>query len=837
MSNFTSTRAFGVRGFAPILASSLALLLVLTSAANVATAQDEQTSETAAEDLIEFVDKPLPKFEEMELPSIEDLLHKRPVDWIVLRRGDVLIVEPISLRPDALGVLQKELEAAAKWPRPRDDAEEKLQQLKRLRLQYLDIVLAVGGDDEVYQLNVPKWVKEIIYHEDLMLRRIDALLDEGNLRQAFELLYVLERRHPGWPGLDQRQNRLIFDEAKLQLDAGKLEIGFGTLEQLHGRRRGYPGLYQSLGRTADTLINAAAQTGDFRKARFFMSRLAKLEPEHPTVATWNENLTSRAKRLIDDANQASRDGEHAKATQLAVQATEVWPTTPGLRETFRRTNERFQSLRVGVVGLALAKPLEFLETDADYRHRCLAEMRMFDVDNFDEIAHHESRYFEAWEPTDLARQMDFVLRPSRAYWESQQVVTSPPIVRTLAARIDSESPLFDERLASYVSGLTTRGPFQFRVTFSRVPVRAESLLNLPIQAEGVTDEEAVSPLSQRFVVHERDERRVVYRRSVEEPDTARQFHVAEVVEQKYDTPDHAIQALLRGEVSMLPQIRGRDVAAMRADDRFFVIKNDVPVTHVLQFNPLSVPLANHQLRRALAYAIDRQRILQETVLQSDSSELGRVVSAPFPSRSYAYNSLVPPRDYNFPLAMALSVAAKKKLTAEQQVKDMPPLRMLCHRNADVLAAAKKLVEAWATVGITVEIVEYSPEELDGTTIDALPQWDILYRTVRMLTPVYDLWPFLTMERAARVTSLTHLPGWLRQQIIELDAVTDMESATKMLHSLHISMQSEVCTIPLWELEQFQVLRRTISNFSQSPTHPYQEIERWIIAPWYNTEQL
>ena len=52
-------------------------------------------------------------------------------------------------------------------------------------------------DDSSYKLNIEKFVSEIIYHEDLVLKRIDLLLEAKELEDAYELLLVLDRRYQG----------------------------------------------------------------------------------------------------------------------------------------------------------------------------------------------------------------------------------------------------------------------------------------------------------------------------------------------------------------------------------------------------------------------------------------------------------------------------------------------------------------------------------------------------------------------------------------------------------------------------------------------------------------
>jgi ABC-type transport system substrate-binding protein len=177
-----------------------------------------------------------------------------------------------------------------------------------------------------------------------------------------------------------------------------------------------------------------------------------------------------------------------------------------------------------------------------------------------------------------------------------------------------------------------------------------------------------------FAAFATDPGRVIYRRSIAEPEQSSELHVVELIEQRYPSSEKAIQSLLRGDALMLPTVRPWEVASLEADGRFFVQPYAVPVTHLLQFNPRSKPLANRTLRRALAYGLSRKMIFEDVILRGPSEKaerLGRLTSAPFPTTSYAYATTVEPHKYDPALAMALTAGAKKELNGE-----LPSLKMI-----------------------------------------------------------------------------------------------------------------------------------------------------------------
>src|SRR5262249_38106720 len=140
-------------------------------------------------------------------------------------------------------------------------------------------------------------------------------------------------------------------------------------------------------------------------------------------------------------------------------------------------------------------------------------------------------------------------------------------------------------------------------------------------------------------------------------------HVAEITEVRYDSHEKAIQGLLRGEVSFLPRVPAATARALSGRKEFFTQKYALPTTRLLQFNPHNRALAARTLRRALVYALDRRRILDEVFLQESSGKLGRLTSAPWPTTSYAYNRRreCEPHKFDAALAFSLAKSAEKEL--------------------------------------------------------------------------------------------------------------------------------------------------------------------------------
>jgi hypothetical protein len=822
---------------------AFALVALIFGAAGVPARADDP-EETPVEEPAGDDEPPLPFIDKMELPSFQRLMKGPPVDWIVMHSKKVLEVEPLYPRPGTLDDVDQKIRKAAR--KAGDPPESESAKRKRLAMYYVPITL-MEGEDRDYKLHV-KFIKEIIYYEDLMLRRVDQLLDDRKVRQAYELLTALEQRQEAWPGVIPRKDRLLFTEAAVRLEEREPQHALALLEALYERNREFAGLEGAFGAVGERLMSAALEGDDPRAARYFLRRLARRYPNHKVVRDWTARMTQMTRDFLVQAGAAERAGQGEVALDAVEKAARTWPELPEVLPVYNRLAGRLQRLRVGVVDLpgAAAESAPILLAPSARRRRWLTETPLFEPARFEKearLVRYETRFFNEWEPTDLGHSVHFQLRPWRAAGESLPLVTAATLAETLGQRLESHGPWYDARFAAAVESLEVRAPFELLVRFRQVPLRPEALFAFvppPMSAGNHASfrHDAVpaaghspAPLATwPFELHRTDERRAVYRRSIPERDGTADRHVAEVIEVRYDSHEKAIQGLLRGEVSFVPRVPASTIRALSDRSEFFTQRYALPTSHVLQFNPRSRALSARTLRRALVYALDRKGILEQVFLNEPAGRMGRQTSAPWPTGSYAYNRRrdVEPHKYDAPLAFSLAKSAEKELGSK-----LPVLRLLASAEPQVQAAVRVLVEQWSAAGIEVRPAVASAAALADEGVDE--SWDMLYRTESIAEPLVELWPFLALTDSTETAALGHLPTWLRQELLALDRVGDWESAERLLHRLHRQFWAEVHLIPLWEIDDVMVYRKNIRSVPERPAGPYQRIERWKVEPWYSRE--
>ncbi len=285
----------------------------------------------------------------------------------------------------------------------------------------------------------------------------------------------------------------------------------------------------------------------------------------------------------------------------------------------------------------------------------------------------------------------------------------------------------------------------------------------------------------------------------------------------------ATQALLRGDADFLPRILPWNVDALSTDPRLYVRKYGVPTTHILQFNPKSDISTSRELRRGLAFAINRDHFLK--VALKNRTDMGRISTSPFPMGSYATNGLVKQRPYDIYLGLALTIVGKSALEKKREVEeqDVLELRMLCPPDSICIAAAEEIKKLWErTKRLKIELI------VDGGDLQATDDWDIAYRKVQLVEPLMDIWPFITLQDRARVQDLTFLPDWLRAEFVKLDTAANFKEARRRVQDLHRHLWSEAFIIPLWEIDEYMAFRKDVRQTRTRPVSAYDGVTEWTM---------
>lgn len=837
-----------------VILRRLTLLALAILMGSTAVAQENATSEPE-----------LPTLEEMSLPSAQELLSGDPVDWVVLKDGRVIVSTPVYPRPDTLKKIQDELKTLEQ-ARGGTAAERKARTDRRKRLRNLTVALP---EDVSIDLFLPvAQIDQIILHEDLCLQRVEKLLAQDQITQAYELLLHVEQQEPGWEKAQPAFENLLATEARLKVKDGDDFAAMAILDELAGRNLQNPALREILASIVDRRVGAAAKSRQFDSARYLLTRLTRHFPQDPVADQWKARLQNRSNELLRQARELYDQKKFREAALTAKEADFVWKTSGSARAIYSELVARYQVLRVGVDRFGDTPTVFPVEGLSAQRDRELTTVPLFEAAEADELTYYQSSFFDDWDPRDLGREVVFSVRQTQPHWRSQPLLSANQIADTLSTRLDPRLPTFDARLASFVKEFAVRSPTELQVVFNRVPLNLEALFRFPVTVPGQDPESPDSIrqqlLSTRFVKVSAEEDSRVYRRGQPEPDglLRTQYHVAEVVEKKFAERDQMVREFGRGDLDVIAHLRPWEIDIFKYSGSFAVQQYRLPLTHILTFNPKSEAVNNPQLRRALSFGVDRVGMLKNVILRDQEMQHGRPSKAPWNSGSYANSPLVEAPTTDNYLAFLLRLAAQEKLRvpgrlefvaaarqkAEEAGQDwdeeifrrenaeaisqsvahitLPRLRFVVEDDPVAMLAAEKMVERWTALSFDVELIP------GGEAGEALgdDDWDFMYRVVRMEEPLLDLWSVMLSDEDLDVSRLESYPDWMRQELINLDYATSFPDARKKLFQIHRHLSAQAFIVPLWEIDDYLAMQRSVSGYESRPLSVYQNVEKWQVIP-------
>jgi len=272
------------------------------------------------------------------------------------------------------------------------------------------------------------------------------------------------------------------------------------------------------------------------------------------------------------------------------------------------------------------------------------------------------------------------------------------------------------------------------------------------------------------------------------------------------------------------------VPQLRQVSSLVVERYDVPTVHMLVPNYEHALCKNVRFRRALMYAIDRQLILDRTLLGQQEVAGCRVLSGPFPvgfgsddSPGYAYNTSIEPHPNDAELALVLARAFGGLGKADDAHADDPqiPALVLAFPDMEIpRRACQAIVEQLRAIHVPCELKPLPPGHTRPTG-----DYDLLYVELIMNEPAIDALQLLPHGQLIGVSSY-YFPLALRR----LDQATNWTQIRRRLHQVHRVVHEELVILPLWQMAEYYAHRHNVRGIGTQPVTLYQDVEQWQVVP-------
>ena len=338
--------------------------------------------------------------------------------------------------------------------------------------------LLQGGAKEVVDFKVKRAsIKKVEYFEDMLLEECDRLVALHDYSRAFECCLRVETRNPGWKGLSDHVNGVLFAEGRKALIDGDGERGLRLLRELLGRKRDYPGLLDEIGEAYGKRIEKAISLGLFPRGRRVLHELEQVVPEHILVKQMRALFVKRATERV----QASESLPAPARLDALVEAPADLADPRGNRAaSIHKAFREEPTLEVAVNDVAA--PLgPWVRTPADQRVSRLLYRPILESD--DEDARHGKKPGQlaaGIESSDLGRRMVLKIRSGFHWSDGSRPVSAIDVGRDLIDRTDPHSLRFDARWADLLDRVEVADETRLEIRLNHSPLKGGAWLMGPV---------------------------------------------------------------------------------------------------------------------------------------------------------------------------------------------------------------------------------------------------------------------------------------------------------------------------------------------------------------------
>jgi ABC-type transport system substrate-binding protein len=728
----------------------------------------------------------------------------------------------------------------------------------KLKIRRLD---KPDNEYEVAWRNIVKYES----FEELVLNKANDLSAARDFETAYDYYVYLEANKPNLPGLGKAIEASLYREAGACKSNGQFDAALALLREVfeHDRRR--PGLDKAMGWVVDQLAANYEKEQNYPALRMLLRNLANDYPEHPIVAKWRAHLSQRAAPLLAEANKAVDSGQFSKAAELTRQVATIWPQVAGARELALIVHRKYPRVVVGVGNLSTDVAPNRLD---DWTVRRASRLLFRTLTEFVGASTEGGKYdcpFGEISTANQGRRLLIQLKPDIGWAQGKARLTNSDVARQLLAMADPQNSAYRIDWADLLMAVSNHGVYNLEVDLRRPHVRPEAMLQIALAPRGASPKPAeLPPTNGPFTVQSRSPRETVF---VANPNyfAAAAGQPREIVERRYPTVAKAVEALKRGEIQVLDRLNSWNLAPLRSDPHLIVQAYACPLVHCLIPNLHRPFVSDRTFRRALAYGIFRQGILQQ-ILGGVEVPGCVVTSSPFPlgvdpgdPMGYASDDAIEPRPYQPRMTIALANvilknyldaqaggtkkdapknddakkdtaekgdakkdAAKnddaKKAAAKKLKKEkLPPLVLAYPRDEIAAAACASIQKQLKLVDIIIVL-----KPLDGPMPSRVPDdVDLLYAELPMWEPLVD---------ARRVLGEEGISGgcspYMTLALRQLDEAVDWKQVRECLHTVHRISYDDAAIIPLWQLVEYFACHDSIKGVAPRPVSLYQNVEQW-----------
>ena len=298
-----------------------------------------------------------------------------------------------------------------------------------------------------------------------------------------------------------------------------------------------------------------------------------------------------------------------------------------------------------------------------------------------------------------------------------------------------------------------------------------------------------------------------------------------------------VAALLNGEIDVLYNLPATEIENVEAVDGVSVYNYEMMSVYYIGLNQLDPDLSDLRVRQALAYALDKQ-----TIVDTVYGETATVANDIFPDNHWSHNPDVTVYEYNPEKAMALLEEAGYTMndSTGYYEKDGETLHLTydMSTSTDGRQVAALIQQYWKAIGVEMEVIEQDFATLayskllpnnatEETTAESFQCYTLGFG-VEADPEEYNA--YLSTSTGAGSWNFIHYSNpqvdeLFQQQLLE----TDPDARADCFHQIAQIISDDVPWIPLYNKATSAGLSDRVQNFTADFRGINFQIEKWTLA--------
>lgn len=298
-----------------------------------------------------------------------------------------------------------------------------------------------------------------------------------------------------------------------------------------------------------------------------------------------------------------------------------------------------------------------------------------------------------------------------------------------------------------------------------------------------------------------------------------------------------VAALLNGEIDVLYNLPATEIENVEAVDGVGVYNYEMMSVYYIGLNQLDPDLSDLRVRQALAYALDKQ-----TIVDTVYGETATVANDIFPDNHWSHNPDVTVYEYNPEKAMALLEEAGYTMndSTGYYEKDGETLHLTydMSTSTDGRQVAALIQQYWKAIGVEMEVIEQDFATLayskllpnnatEETTAESFQCYTLGFG-VEADPEEYNA--YLSTSTGAGSWNFIHYSNpqvdeLFQQQLLE----TDPDARADCFHQIAQIISDDVPWIPLYNKATSAGISDRVQNFTADFRGINFQIEKWTLA--------